>query len=60
MKLKILKKFPNGMTEIREIDIETFRWNENHNFEYIPIYNDHSICRFIELEYNEDIVGLSI
>lgn len=60
MKLKILRKFPSGITEITEIEIETFRWNDNHKFEYVPIWNGHSISRFITLEQNEDIVGLVI
>lgn len=60
MKLKILRKFPSGMTEIEEIEIETFRWDDNHKFQYVPIWNGHSACRFITLEQNEDIVGLSI
>ena len=60
MKLKILRKFPSGMTEIEEIDIETFRWDDNHKFQYVPIWNGYSACRFITLKENEDIVGLSI
>lgn len=48
------------MTEIKEIEIDTFRWKDNHKFQYAPIWNGCSINRFIELEQNEDIVGLSI
>lgn len=60
MKLKILRKFPSGTTEIEEIDIETFRWGDNHKFQYVPIWNGNSIHRFINLDQNEDIIGLSI
>ena len=60
MKLKILRKYPSGMTEIKEIEIETFRWRDNHTFEYVPIWNGYSICRSKTLEPYEDIVGLSI
>lgn len=60
MKLKILTKFPIGTTYIEEIEIESFIWEENHKFKYIPIWNGHSIHRYIELRQNEDIVGLSM
>ena len=60
MKLKILKKFPSGMTEIREIEIETFRWDDNHKFQYVPIWYGHPIARFLTLEKDENIVGLSV
>ena len=57
MKLKILRKFPSGITEI---EIKTFRWTDNHKFQYIPIWNGYTACSFSTLEENEDIVGLSI
>ena len=60
MKLKILRKFMSGLIEIREIEIERFEWQNNHEFRYVPIHNGHSACQFYGLEKNEDIVGLTI
>lgn len=48
------------MIEITEIEIETFRWDENHKFQYVPIWNGHSIGRFRSLQQDEEIVGLTI
>lgn len=60
MKLKILRKYPDGTTEVEEIVIETFRWEDNHKFQYVPIYDGYSTSRFLSLEQNEDILGLII
>lgn len=55
MKIKILRKFPSGITEIEEIEITTFRW-DNHKFFYVVI-NEH---RFRILESNEELIGLTM
>ena len=60
MKLKILTKFPSGRIIIREIEIEKFEWDDNHQFAYIPIEGAYSYHRWFRLEDYEEIVGLSL
>lgn len=61
MKVKILtrKKFfdcDEYYTEIDEIELESFRWNKNHQFEFVAKNSN----RWRTLEQNQEIMGLGV
>lgn len=59
MTLKLLKIFPSGRREVKEIQITNFYW-DNHKFYYVPIKDGYASCCYLSLEQDEDIMELKI
>lgn len=55
-KRKTYEDEPLPYTEVEEIEITSFRWNPNHEFEYVV----KDSRRWSKLKSNQDIMGLKI
>lgn len=59
LRIQTRKEFSNNdgfYYQIDEIEIESFRWNKNHEFQYVA----KNSCIWSKLEPNQEIVGLGI